>query len=55
MPVEEKVSGVESDVVARHVPDTLVLTGLTPRILDEIVGLTLFVKCYRAAWPVLCG
>ena len=45
MPVEEEVGGVESDVVARHVPDTLVLTGLTPRILDEIVGLTLFVKC----------
>ena len=45
MAVEEEVGGVESDVVARHVPDTLVLTGLTPRILDEIVGLTLFVKC----------
>ena len=52
MAVEEEVGGVEGDVVARHVPDTLVLTGLTPRILDEIVGLTLFVK---AAWPDLCG
>ena len=45
MPVEEEVGGVEGDVVARHVPDTLVLTGITPGILDEIIGFALLVKC----------
>ena len=38
MAVQEEVGRVQLDVVARHIPNALVLAALTPRVLHHVVG-----------------
>ena len=43
MAVQKEVGRVQLDVVARHIPDALVLAALAPRVLHHVVGLALLV------------
>ena len=43
MAVEEDVCGVECHIVARHIPCTLVMPTLAPRVLHHIVWLAMLI------------